>query len=83
MNDLYKNALVILPSKKKVTIQNLIDIVTLDALTPDKLQWVEIMVNNQLENDNATNALEIKPGFSDYVLRQIIYYYIDAMLGDQ
>lgn len=83
MSNLYKKALVIMPDKTKVTIQQLIDTVTLAALTPEKLQWVELMVKAQFENDNASDCITIKDGMTGYVYRQIVHYAIDAMIGDR
>lgn len=83
MSDLYNRASVIMPDKTEIPIQKLIDIITLKELTPNKLQWVDLMVKAQLENDYVPDCLNIKPGMADYVYRQIIYYAIDAMMGDQ
>jgi len=83
VSNLYEKALVVMPDKSEIPIQKLIDVVTLDTLTPYKLQWIELMVKAQLENDNAIDCLIVKPGMSEYVYRQIIYYAIDAMMGDQ
>lgn len=82
-NRLYDNALVTMPNGEKLTISKLIDIASLRTLTPQKMDWIYLMVKAQLENDNAGNALQISPGMSDYVLRQIIYYAIDCIKGDQ
>jgi hypothetical protein len=83
MSHLYERALVIMPDKTKIPIQNLIDVVTLNALTPDNLKWVELMVKAQLERDGATDYLTIKPGMCHYIYRQIIYYSISAMMENQ
>ena len=82
MSKLYDNAIVTLPDGRRVTIQKMIDVITLKDLTPNTLQWIELMVNNQLTEDRSGHALEIKPGYSDYIYRQIIAYAFDALLGD-
>ena len=83
MSKLYDNAIVTLPDGRRVTIQKMIDVITLKRLTPNTIQWIELMVNNQLAEDGSSHALEIKPGYSDYIYRQIIAYAIDALLGDE
>jgi hypothetical protein len=82
MSELYKNAIVHLPDGRKITIQKMIDVITLKGLTPNTIQWIELMVNARLAENKAGHALEIKPGYSDFIYRQIIFYAIDGMLGD-
>lgn len=42
--------------------------------TPQELNEIERRVRQQLIHDRAIEALEIQPGTSDYVLRQILHY---------
>ena len=79
MSNLYDRAEVIMPNKNKITIQKLIDIITLDSLTPDLLDLVKQQVEQQLEKDDAKDAFSIKLGMHHYVIRQIVYYAIKAM----
>lgn len=45
-----------------------------DWYTPQELDEIERRTRQQLIHDRAIEALEIKPGMSDYVLRQILHY---------
>jgi len=83
MSKLYDNAIVTFPDGRRVTIQKMIDVITLKGLTPNNIQWIELMVNARLSENKSEHAFKIKPGYTDFIYRQIIAYAIDALLGDK
>ena len=51
-------------------------------LTPNDAKNLYKLVMFQLESDSAPGALSIKTGYTDYVLRQIVYY-ADLVRNDE
>ena len=83
MTKLYDTGIIILPDGRRRTIQQIIDVLTLHTLTPQKMDWVKLMVRQDMERNFKNGTLEISPGMYDYAFRQITFYVLDAMLGDQ